>query len=299
VVIRLGEIWKALLRIAERIANSWREWRFGPVRVINHGGYNAAAAFVGMSTIGSLLGPRFAMVTTSIFLCSIVGAVMWAQFIEGSPALLRPMGFYGGFLGAIIGALPALFLSVGLWTVLAAICIAAPWIQALGRLRCLVQGCCHGRPIEAGNGIRYTHPRTRVYRLAHLSRVPIYATQLYSILWNMLVGLASLRLFAAGVSCTIICGMYLILSSAGRFVEEAYRGEPQTKIFAGLHIYQWIAATCLLAGIVITAIEARVSLPTPAFHLSPLLLGAACGVVAWFVSGVDFPDSSRRFARLT
>jgi protein-S-isoprenylcysteine O-methyltransferase Ste14/membrane-associated phospholipid phosphatase len=298
-VIRFGDIWKALLRIAERIANSWDEWRFGPVRVINHGGYNAAAAFVGMSMIGSLLGPSFAIVTASIFLCSIVGAVMWAQFIEGSPALLRPMGFYGGFLGAVIGALPALFLGVGLWTVLAAICMAAPWIQALGRLRCLVQGCCHGRPSEAGNGIRYTHPRTRVYRLAHLSGVPIYATQLYSILWNILVGLALLRLFSVGVSGTIVCGIYLILSSAGRFVEEAYRGEPQTKTFAGLHIYKWIAATCLLAGIIITAIETRAPLPTPASHWSPLLLGAACGMAAWFVSGVDFPDSSRRFARLT
>jgi len=39
-------VWGWLLRLTERIANSWREWRIGPVRIINHGFYAAAAALV-------------------------------------------------------------------------------------------------------------------------------------------------------------------------------------------------------------------------------------------------------------
>lgn len=299
IVVRMGRIWKAILYWAEIAANSWTEWRIGPVRIINHGGYNAAAVLVGMTMIDMLLGPGFGFVTVSIFVCSIVCAVLWAQSIEGSPALLRPMGFYGGLLGAIIGAVPAVFFGVNIWTVLAACAIAGPWIQALGRLRCLVQGCCHGRPVEHGSGIRYVHPRSRVCRLAYLDGVAIHPTQVYSILWNILVGLVLLRLLAVPVSSTMICGVYLILSSAGRFVEEAYRGEPQTKTIYGMHIYQWIATVGLLSGVVMTAVQTNAATPLATFHWSALAVGTACGVMAWFVSGVDLPESSRRFARLT
>jgi hypothetical protein len=39
--------------------------------------------------------------------------------------------------------------------------------------------------------------------------------------------------------------------------------------------------------------------PIDSLRLSAVLLAIGCGVVAWFVTGVDFPESSRRFARLT
>src|ERR1035441_8897894 len=117
----------------------------GPVRIINHGGYAAVAAFVFIGLIDAQLGPGLELLTVSIFLCATIGAALWAQWVEGSPALLRPLGFYGGVLGAGVGSLPALALHIDLRVALAAICVAAPGIQGAGRLRCLVQGCCHGR----------------------------------------------------------------------------------------------------------------------------------------------------------
>ena len=137
-VIRMESVWLAILRIAEHIANSWKEWRIGPVRIINHGGFAAAGAFIFIGLIDAQLGPGRELVTVSIFLCAIIGAALWAQWVEGSPALLRPLGFYGGLLGAILGGLCALFLPVNIWVVLAAICIAAPWLQGIGRLRCQI-----------------------------------------------------------------------------------------------------------------------------------------------------------------
>jgi hypothetical protein len=299
VVVNLGKIWTAILGCAERIANSWKEWRIGAVRIINHGAYAAAAAFVGMLTIGALLGAGYELVTASIFLCAILGAAIWAQWVEGSPSLLRPLGFYGGMAGAIVGAIPALWLGANLWVVLTAICVAAPWIQGLGRLRCLVQGCCHGRATESVEGIRYIHPRSRVCRLAPLKGVPVHATPVYSILWNALIGLALLRLLQLHSSSTLIAGIYLLLSGAGRFVEEAYRGEPQTKVVLGLRLYQWIAILTVVAGAIVTTVKAA---PMPhgfQFDIGSLALAAGCGAIAWFVTGVDFPEFSRRFARLT
>ena len=64
-----------------------------------------------------------------------------------------------------------------------------------------------------------------------------------------------------------MCGIYLLLSGCGRFVEEAYRGEPQTRVLAGLRFYQWIAIACVVAGAAITCV--RGSAPLPAFAMRP------------------------------
>ena len=298
-ILRMEEIWITILHLAERIANSWREWRFGPIRIINHGGYAAVGTLIGMGMIDTLLGPGRAILSIIIFLSITIGAALWAQWVEGSPSLLRPMGFYGAMLGVTLGSSSALLFGVNLWFVWAVICLAAPWIQGIGRLRCLVQGCCHGRPTQQAHGIRYTHSRSRVCRLANLAGVSVFATPVYSMLYNLVVGIALLRLYQLHASCTMIFGIYLLLSSDGRFVEEAYRGEPQTSIFFGLHFYQWIALAAAIAGAVITTIHSQPLPHVSELRFSSVLLAMACGAVAWFVTGIDFPESSRRFARLT
>ena len=295
----LSDIWRAILKGAEWLANSWVEWRIGPLRIINHGSYAGLGAFVGICIVDTLLGPGHTAISASIFVCSTVGAALWAQWVEGSPALLRPMGFYGGVIGGLIGAMVAPLQGVSLWTVCAALVVATPWIQALGRLRCLVQGCCHGHAAEEVPGITYRHPRTRVYRLAHLAGVPIHATPVYSILCNLVVGLALLRLLQLHASCSLLCGVYLLLSSAGRFVEEAYRGEPQTKVIWGLRMYQWIAVVTAVTGAVILCVPTGSLICPGPMRLSTVGVALACGLGSWFATGMDFPESSRRFARLT
>ncbi len=299
VIVRIDRIWAFILEFAERIANSWREWRIGAVRIIIHGAYAGAATLIGVLIIESLVGRDGAVVAAGIFFGAITGAVLWAQWVEGSPSLLRPMGFYGGVIGAMIGTVPAVFLGVNFWTALAAFAVAGPWIQAAGRLRCLVQGCCHGCATVNAAGIRYTHARSRVCRLAQLAGVPIHATPVYSILWNFVVGTALLRLLAVHAPGTIICGIYFLLSGAGRFAEEAYRGEPQTLTWCGLHLYQWIAAFTFVLGAVFTAIPSPAMNFFTALSTSSVILAIVCAAICWFVSGVDFPEVSRRFARLT
>ena len=43
------------------------------------------------------------------------------------------------------------------------------------------------------------------------------------------------------MSFSLIVGLYFILSGLGRFVEEAYRGEVQTKIVGGGHAHLSVA----------------------------------------------------------
>jgi len=114
-----------------------------------------------------------------------------------------------------------------------------------------------------------------------------------------LTGLFLLRMATLQCSSTMIGGIYLLLSGFGRFVEEAYRGEPQTRIVFGLRFYQWIAIIAVLSGAAVTTVHGPSMAQGFQFRVSTLLLATGCGVAAWFVTGVDFPLSSRRFARLT
>lgn len=299
-VVRMEDIWALLRRSAEHIANSWEEWRFGPARVINHGGYAALGTFVGVFIIDTLLGPGKTSIPLAIFIGGAGGAALWAQWIEGSPILLRPLGFYGGLIGTILGGvLAAKWSSTNSWLVLSALVVGAPWIQGIGRVRCLVQGCCHGRPCDPALGICYLHPSSRVYRIPSLRGVPLHPTPLYSLLWNIAIALLVTRLYLLHTRVTLVSGVYLILSGLGRFVEEAYRGEPQTRVICGLRLYQWIAIASVMAGAFITSLTDVPVTPQPMIHASSIVVASVCGLLAWMVTGVDFPQSNRRFARLT
>jgi len=292
-------VWAWARDLTEHIANSWKEWRVGPVRVINHGAWGAAAAGVGLLVAGSAAGPDRLGTVMLVATCVLIGAGLWAQLLEGSSKLLRPFGWYGGVLGGVVGALAARVAGVPVVPVLAAFSVAAPWIQILGRLRCLVQGCCHGSPASSSVGIRYAHPRSRVTQLADLAGVPIHATPLYSIAGNVVVGILLVRLRVLGAPNALIVGTFLLLGGLARFVEESYRGEPQTPVIAGLRSYQWLAILSLLVGMVFTTL---VPAPGPSGFTRPhaelMWAALAMAVITGFAMGVDFPASNRRFSRL-
>src|SRR5208337_2157636 len=112
------------------------------------------------------------------------------------------------------------------------------------------------------------------------------------------VALVVTRLYFLHTTTAMVGGVYLILSGIGRFVEEAYRGEPQTPIFWGLRLYQWIAILTVVAGTIVTT-STSAPVPTrPQFDSSSLPVALICALAACFVTGVDFPESNRRFARL-
>lgn len=297
-LVHQNTLWERLRRATERVANSWHEWRIGPVRIISHGVWAGLAVGVGCAISVGLAGPPQLKAIALAAVASIVGAGLWAQLVEGSPELLRPYGYYGGVLGIIVGSLAAPLAGGSSWLLLAAFSVAGPWTQALGRMRCLVQGCCHGHESPTHLGIRYTHPRSRVCRLAHLAGVPVHPTPLYSILWNALLALVLARLWWVHAPLHLIAGLYLMLTGIGRFPEEAFRGEPQTPGWLGLRLYQWIAIVTVLAGATVTALGRSAPAPTPAPNITAVLAGLALGALGFFSMGVDFPESDRRFSRL-
>jgi prolipoprotein diacylglyceryltransferase len=295
----MGDLYRIALHACEHLANSYRFWRFGPIRVVNHAIWSFAAGAVGVLLIGYLAGPSHLPAVILVAMTSLIGAMLWAQLLEGSPRLLRPFGYYGAIVGGVLGCMGAWLLGTSPWLILAATSAAAPAIQAIGRVRCLVQGCCHGKPSSGSTGLRVSNPSSRVCVLGHLGGVPIHPTQLYSILGNLVVSTLLLRLYLAGCSQNIIVGLYLAMAGLSRFVEESYRGEPQTRKWFGLPEYQWLAILSLLSGCILLAIPLSRPVPVPEGSIALLWVAAMIGCVTAVLMSVDFPDSQRRFARLT
>jgi len=292
-------IGRLCLRFAEHVANSWREVSLGPVRLLSHGLYAGAGAIAGLAVAVSLTGTAQLGWITAVVLASIVGAGAWAQLVEGSPQLLRPYGYYGGIAGGGAVAVVAWLVGADGWTILAATAVGSSVTQAIGRLRCLVQGCCHGRPAPEARGIRYQHPRSRVVRLAGLGGTPVYPTPLYSLLWMLAVAAILWRLWMLAAPLPLIAGLYFMLAGAGRFVEEHFRGEPQTAEYFGLRLYQWLAIAFVVGGAALTGVDARRAAAIAGFDPAMIPALLVVGVVAYAAYGVDFPRSNRRLARLT
>jgi protein-S-isoprenylcysteine O-methyltransferase Ste14 len=297
--VKIREIWARARSLTERVANSWTEWRFGQIRIISHGIYAGAGAFVALSIIGTLTGPAYVPSILIVTASGVLLSAISAQWIEGSSKLLRPYGWFGGMLGAIIGLFIAKLLGGSTLLLFAAFCAGAPWGQAGGRLRCLVQGCCHGREAPDEIGIRYVHPASRVCRLADLAGVPVHPTPLYSIIYNGVTAIVLTRIWLAHGSLALIVGVYFILTGLGRFVEESYRGEPQTPIFGNLRLYQLISILTIVGGILVTMADNSLTAPAPAPNWQAIFASAGFGVFVCLAFGVDFPNSNKRFARLT
>jgi hypothetical protein len=268
------------------------------VRIINHGLYAGIGVTFGLFFVSNYLGEGNYLSILIVALFTLFGAGLWAQFIEGSPSLLRPYGYYGGIIGGTIGCFIGYALGTDIWLLLGAFAVAGTCIQAWGRVRCLVQGCCHGHQTSDAVGIRYNHPRSRVVRLAKLGGVPVHATPLYSILWNIVCGIVLFRLWTLHMAPSFITGLYFILNGLGRFVEESFRGEPQTPVFGNLHLYHLMAIGSIFTGIVLTSLHIDTVIPDFYFDVRSLYLSAGFGCLVWFALGVDFPNSNKRFARL-
>lgn len=291
-------VWSWLLRGAERIANSWREWTVGPFRLLNHGIYAGVGAALGVAVAVTFAGAAQLAWLLAFTAAAIVGAALWAQVVEGSPQLLRPYGYFGAVIGVAVLAVVARGTGADAWLLFAAFGIGCTVTQAAGRLRCLVQGCCHGARAPDRQGMVYTHARSRVVRLSRLGGTPLHPTQLYSIIAVLVIGALLARLWVVGAPLPFIAGAYFILIGLSRFVEEHFRGEPQTMVVGGLRLYQWLALAFVIGGAALTCIPGAPA-PPPALPGWGVLVPLAVLALATFAAyGVDLPRSSLRFSRL-
>lgn len=302
---RQERLWGRLLNATERLANAFTTRRMGRYRILSHAPWSFLAGFLCLFLPCLLLGGAAAPQLLLLLLVGLLAAAFWGQALEGGSPLQRPFGYFGSVLGLLCVGGVLLLAGKPVWPLLAAVACSSPWIQAAGRVRCLVQGCCHGRHVADGpptplrQGITVTNPHSRVVHLSQLHGREIYPTQLYSILGNLVMGLLLFRAWTLGAPAGLLCGLYFILSGALRFVEEGYRGETQTPRCLGLPVYQWLAVLMAALGCWLATLSTPPVPPAAWAWLPALLWGLPAAALITPAMSIDLPTSTRRFARLS
>ncbi|MCC6970735.1 MAG: prolipoprotein diacylglyceryl transferase [Phycisphaerales bacterium] len=294
-----ARLYHAFILTCERIANAWWSLRVGPVRILVHALYAGLAAGLGSLIACFLIPADVHMWYAIVVLAGLFGAGAWGQFMEGGGRLSRPFGYFGHIIACSLALLACIIARADqTWLLAAGLATAAPLIQSIGRLRCLVQGCCHGERSDSPHDLHYHIPTSRVCALAGWKGQPVKPTQVWSILIGILIFGLLWRVWTAEPPASMIVGLYLLLTGLTRFVEEHHRGEPQTKVHAGLYSYQWLCIAMFAGGAICTCLPAPIALPADAAPPGAWLVSLAVGLIYAFAMGVDFPASNRRFSLL-
>ncbi len=133
--------------------------------------------------------------------------------------------FFGGLAGGLIGG--ALFIRKKGLSFANISDLVAPYIalgQAIGRIGCLLNGCCYGRPTNLPFGILFSG-----------EKIPLHPTQIYESLTCLGIFIFLRTLQAKRPFKLSIFLLYLILYSAVRFFNEYFRGD-NLQVFLGLSL---------------------------------------------------------------
>jgi phosphatidylglycerol:prolipoprotein diacylglycerol transferase len=96
--------------------------------------------------------------------------------------------------------------------------------HAIGRVGCLLAGCCWGAACDLPWAITYTHPEA-AHRLGTPLGIPVHPFPIYSFLFNMALFVLLERLYRRRPRNGSVLATYLILYGIGRFALELTRGD--------------------------------------------------------------------------
>jgi phosphatidylglycerol:prolipoprotein diacylglycerol transferase len=187
-----------------------------------------------------------------LIIAALVGAKLMLvivdfEYFRQRPAELLSLVRAGGvFYGGLLGALGVAYFLVrryklNLWTTAD---LMAPGIalgHVIGRMGCLLAGCCYGRPTDVPWGIVFTNPAAAANPLG----IALHPTQLYDAgaeLLIMVVLLATERRGRPYPGRTF--WLYMLLYAISRFIVEIYRGDDRGMLM-GLSTSQAVSVVVL------------------------------------------------------
>ena len=234
-------------------------FELGPLSIYSYGVLLATAYVVGLrfalhrADRAGLNGQRVMDLGILIIISALVGAKLLLFLLEfdrftSDPAqllvLLKSGGvFYGGLLLAVPVAWWYIFnYQLPFWTTCD---LFAPGIalgQAVGRMGCLLAGCCYGQTTEVPWGITFTNTLAFTNVGTPLN-IALHPTQLYEaaamllVLGLLLAGEQRWKPFPGRTFWT-----YLLLYGSARFIIEFYRGDPRGLVFDTMPTSQFVSA---------------------------------------------------------
>ena len=168
----------------------------------------------------------------------------------------------GVFYGGLLLAVPVCWWYIRrsglpLWTTCDLFAPGIALAQGVGRMGCLLAGCCYGQPTEAPWGITFTSTLAAANVGTPLN-IALHPTQVYEavavllILGVLLAGERRWRAFPGRTFWT-----YLLLYGVARIVLELFRGDPRGMVFDALPTSQFVSALIVPASIVMLVLLGR------------------------------------------
>jgi phosphatidylglycerol:prolipoprotein diacylglycerol transferase len=163
----------------------------------------------------------------------------WQDFTT----LLRSGGvFYGGLIAAIVVCIWQLKKHrLPLWK---SADLFAPGIALgymVGRLGCLMAGCCYGKPTTVAWAVTFTDPAANLNVGTPLN-IPLHPTQLYESMAGLILLLALLALEKRpGAFAGRTFWSFAFLYAVSRFIIEFFRGDDRGMVFNYLSTSQFIS----------------------------------------------------------
>ena len=230
----------------------------GPINIYSYGLLLVSAYLIGLRVAVARVrqrginGDRAMDLGIWIILSALVGAkllllIVDFDHIRRDPAellgLLRSGGvFYGGLVLAVGVAFWYMRRHrLPLWTTCDAFAPGIALGQAVGRLGCLLGGCCYGRPTDVPWGITFTNTLAASNVGTPLD-ISLHPTQLYESAATLaLLGVLLLVERRGGGFAGRTFWTYLLLYPIARFVIEFYRGDPRGMAFGLLPTSQFVS----------------------------------------------------------
>ncbi len=203
-----------------------------------------------------IIGGALVAIPAGLIVSRLLHIIDKWQYYVSHPGEL--VGFEGlTIFGAILGAILGVWIYCRLRRVPFAPLadLGAPGIilaQAVGRIGCIINGCCHGIATSLPWGFVYTHPNS----YAPLD-IAIHPTQVYELLWDLIVFAVLFWVLRGRLKPEgSLLAAYLALYSAGTFGIRFLRGDV-TPFVGGLQEAQLIALIILLATGLFLSIRTR------------------------------------------
>ncbi len=257
-------------------------FELGPVTVYTYGVLLAAAY---------LLGLKFAMVRGRqrgldeslvmdlgiyIIISALIGAKLMLLLVDfrhftQNPAelvgLLRSGGvFYGGLILSVVVALWYLRRHrLPMWTTCDAFAPGIALGHVVGRLGCLMAGCCYGRPTDVPWAVVFTNTEAAANVGTPLD-VPLHPTQLYEAGAELLILGLLLQTESRGRTFPgrTFWG-YILLYGISRFIIEFYRGDDRGMVLDLVSTSQFISLALIpLAIVMLIRLRPSSTAPEPA-----------------------------------
>jgi phosphatidylglycerol:prolipoprotein diacylglycerol transferase len=189
-------------------------------------------------------GKQIAIILVIVFPAIHVGSKLFNAFVdhgsEDFPVLLfmaMPSGFslYGGLLGgAFAVALAARIMRIGVAGALDIFSVPASFGFALGRVGCLLSGCCWGKPTLFPIALVFSDFEASARPIG----VPLHATQVYDMALLAAIGVALVLVSRIQKRSGLVASIFFMAYPLGRFFLEFLRGNPRA-CHAGFSAAQW------------------------------------------------------------